>query len=549
MASDIYNNPANIQTIAPRGYTPDNSLQGATLPSTTLLHPEYVRRAGQWLKIRDAFEGEDAIKARGEQYLQRRDKMEDDEYRMYKDRAQFVNFVSRTIDALTSSIFRRKEMYKCPPKMEYLRDAATPDGLTLRQLARWTTQEICLLSRSGILLDMDKSPVPGQLARPFLSRFAAENILSWDDDNPQPKWVLLREKTKRYTKNVFSRVRENSYLLLALDSNGDYCACRPTESMLTGSIDIEEILKQTDVKYPLIFGNTLKKIPFWFIGALENTPTVEKPLMLDIVNVNLAHYRGSANLETTRHYVGSPVYVITSEAEPAEDEVLLISPSRVWDLGPNDKAEILEFKGTGLSSLENGQEEKEEQLRTLGAVLLSQRKNAAARSSANDEDTQAARDATLSDVVECVTSAFQSILRTAAEWIGENPESVVFYLNRHFSVPSIGARELRSLDTMLGKSLSAKDMYILMRDAGWVTEETTEAEYIAMIEEQVIKPRVEQEKADLAASKIENRKAKEELKQLKDPPVAPPVDPMDPTDTPDLNEDPEEAAAEEQNNS
>jgi hypothetical protein len=537
MASDLYGNPANIQTIAPRGYTPDSSLQAATLPSTTLLHPEYVRRAGQWEKIRDAFEGEDAVKARGEKYLQRRDKMEDDEYRMYKDRAQFVNFVSRTIDALTSSIFRRKEMYKCPAKLEYLRDAATPDGLTLRQLARWSTQESCLLSRSGILLDMEKTSVPGQLARPYLSRFTAENILSWDDDNPQPKWILLREKTIRYTKNVFSRIRENSYLLLALDKNNEYCACRPAEAMLTGAIDIEEVLKQADTKYPLIFGERLNYIPFWFIGALENTPNIEKPLMLDIVNVNMAHYRGSANLETTRHYVGSPVYVITSESEPAEDEVLLISPSRVWDLGPNDKAEILEFKGTGLSSLENGQEEKEEQLRTLGAVLLSQRKNAAARSSANDEDTQAARDATLSDVVECVTSAFQNILKTAAEWIGENPDSVVFYLNRHFSVPSIGARELRSLDTMLGKSLSAKDMYILMRDAGWVTEETTEAEYIAMIEEQVIKPRAEQDKADLQASKIENRKAREELKKMKEAPQEPEDDSSDPSSDP---EDPNE---------
>ena len=537
MSGNLYGNPANIQTTAPRGYTPDESLQSSLLPASHLLHPEYVRRAGQWLKIRDAFEGEDAVKARGERYLPRRDKMEDDEYTSYKERAQFVNFVSRTIDALTSSIFRRKEVYKCPPSMEYLREVATPDGLTLRQLARWSTQESCLVARSGILLDMSPSPTPGKLAKPYLSRFTAENILSWDDDNPQPKWILLREKTKRYKNNVFSRAREESYLLLALDAQGYYCACRPSEASLGNATDIQEVLNRTELRYPLIFQKKLTYIPFWFIGALENTARVEKPLMLDIVNVNMAHYRGSANLETTRHYVGSPVYVIKSASEPAEDEILLISPSRVWDLGQDDNAEILEFKGTGLSSLENGQEEKEEQLRTLGAVLLSQRKNAAARSSANDEDTQAARDATLSDVVECVTSAFQSILKTAAEWIGEDPESVLFYLNRHFSVPNIGARELRSLDTMLGKSLSAKDMYVLMRDAGWVTEETTEAEYISMIEEQVIKPRVEQEKADIAAAKIENRKAREELKQMKEPPQDPVNDPSsDPADPQDPNE-------------
>jgi len=56
-------------------------------------HPLYQKRSSQWEIIRDCYEGEDAIKAKGEKYLPRASGSANWQYEAYKTRARWVNFV------------------------------------------------------------------------------------------------------------------------------------------------------------------------------------------------------------------------------------------------------------------------------------------------------------------------------------------------------------------------------------------------------------------------------------------------------------------------
>jgi hypothetical protein len=171
--SSVNNNLASeVGYGIPTGYTGTSI---GDLMTYQHVHPDYQIRAPQWQKIRDCFEGEDRVKSRGKLYLPSRDNQENAEYIAYKDRAQFVNFVSRTVDSLTSSIFERKETLKLPLRMERLRRSTTPDGLSFRQLARWLVEEVLLVSRAGILLDLPKAetttPEP-TIRKPFPHGFS-----------------------------------------------------------------------------------------------------------------------------------------------------------------------------------------------------------------------------------------------------------------------------------------------------------------------------------------------------------------------------------------
>lgn len=515
---------AEQQSIAPIGKMIALGNSELPLKIPEFAHPQYRSRFHQWKKIRDCFEGEDVVKDAGEAYLPSRDAQETIDYSRYKQRAVFVNFIARTIDTLTSAVFKRKEIVRIPKALQKFVDRTTDDGINLRQLTRWILQELCLVSRVGLLLDLPATS--SVTTNPYVSRYTTENIISWGS-GAVPNWILLREQ-KGETTNLFAHDYKHSHLLLALDRDGFYCIARPTEAQLN-KIAKEDDLWTTGIEYtyPMIYGSKLRTIPFWFIGSLENTSSVPKPMMLDIANLNLAHYRNYADLETGRHYTGFPIYTIFSDDEPSDiddngnEAVVKVSPNHIWELGQDDKAEILEFTGAGLTSLENGLAEKEEHLRSMGATLLSSRANAAARSSKNEEATQESRDATLSDVVESISSAITGILKTAAQWSNITDATIMFFLNRHFNVPGIGSRELRVLLDMVGKGISPKDLYVLMKDAGWLPETTTEEEFIRMIDEEIITPRKEEEalarrqaRADARVTSAEARLTKVQIEKL-----------------------------------
>jgi hypothetical protein len=77
-------------------------------------HAEYEANAASWLRARDVFAGEDAVKAAGERYLPRLDMQTVDEYAGYKGRASFFNATARTASGFVGLMFRREPEVKVP---------------------------------------------------------------------------------------------------------------------------------------------------------------------------------------------------------------------------------------------------------------------------------------------------------------------------------------------------------------------------------------------------------------------------------------------------
>ncbi len=88
-------------------------------------HLEYDANATAWLRARDVFAGEDAVKTAGVRYLPRLDSQTDDEYLAYKARAAFFNGSGRTVDGYMGLIFRREPTFKLPDDRQ---DAGDENG-------------------------------------------------------------------------------------------------------------------------------------------------------------------------------------------------------------------------------------------------------------------------------------------------------------------------------------------------------------------------------------------------------------------------------------
>jgi hypothetical protein len=96
--------------------------------------------------------------------------------------------------------------------------------------------------------------------------------------------------------------------------------------------------------YPLMNGKPLDFIPFTFLSADDTTPEVDEPPLIDLVNMNLSHYRTCADLEHGAHFTGLPTpYVCGAQLENPNDKLYIGSQSAWMLKSPDAKVGFLEF--------------------------------------------------------------------------------------------------------------------------------------------------------------------------------------------------------------
>ena len=149
-------------------------------------------------------------------------------------------------------------------------------------------------------------------------------------------------------------------------------------------------------RQPLRRGERLPFIPFLVVSPTSVDAAVAPPPLLDLVDVNLSHYRTSADLEHGRHYTALPTPFV---AGVPPTTVLEIGSGTAWVFqDPQAHAGMVEFSGQGLQALERAMASKEQQMAVLGARLLESQKPA----------VEAA------DTLRMRTNGEQSVLRTMA---------------------------------------------------------------------------------------------------------------------------------------
>jgi hypothetical protein len=402
------------------------------------LHPKYKDRLPQWSKCRDAFEGEDAIKAAGVKYLPKLKGQADDDYRSYKGRALFYSITSKSVSALVGMATSKAPKIEYPPSMElYFNDSRM---IQFSEVYSSVLTEVLLQSRCGVLVDM-----PPEGGKPYPVVYQAEDILNWRIDSAgELELVVLREAydepTDEFEVEVSHRYRE----LRMVD--GVY-----TQNVYSAK---SEIVEQV---IPTIRGVALDYIPFFVANPFGTGFSDMKPLMLDIANINISHYLSSADLEHGRHFTGLPTPVVIG-ADSDKDLYIgstkfLVIPDKGGD------AKYLEFTGQGLQSLEKAMSEKQSLLASLSARLLD---NSSRGSEAADavKLRYMSETASLTTVVHSISIVLNSAYKLIAEILGENQSDFSLMLDTDFMETQLSAPDMSALFDGFFKGAVSKETLV-----------------------------------------------------------------------------------------
>ena len=404
---------------------------------TSLRHPDYAGYEKKWVRIRDCIEGSDAVKARRTAYLPKLTGQSTDEYNAYLTRALFVSFTDKTLKGLVGLMTEREPNIEAPDEMKPYFEDTDNQGTSFFELLRWVTEEVVAMGRAGLLIDF---PIEG--GRAYTVPYTAENIINWNTDPLLRNLNMLVLQEQKYwpqpnTAHFISRYIE--YRLLGISQEGYYEGevwRRSATDMSLGSLRKQAIIE------PTVRGDPIDIIPFTFITSEGISTDLVKPPMLDIVDVNLSHFRTSADLEHGRHFTALPVPVVTGVDS---DTPLRVGSEQAWVLPPHTaKAFYLEFTGQGLQSLEGALKEKADQM----AIFSTRMMDNSSRGSESPDNVRIRHSsdaANMTRVAETIENAFNRHYNLIKEMEGIPGPPVKITLNKHFLDPRMPAAELREV--------------------------------------------------------------------------------------------------------
>lgn len=445
--------------------------------STT--HPTYDSLLEQWERCRDCAAGEDAVKAKGVKYLPGLDshKAKPEKYAEYQMRALFYNATGRTIDGLSGAIFQKAPSVEIDNEdlRKHIQDITLTDE-PLQLFSLNATREYLTTGRIGILVDM--STELATTPRPYWVLYCAENIVNWRFKNlggdKELSLVVLKEPTEEPDeKDEFTVKPVIQYRVLRLTDQG-YTQQIYIEVDKNGEKEYipGEILIPTRRGVPLNF------IPFslpWAINA---------PPLIDLVSVNLSHYRGVADLKHGLHFTALPTPWVSGQKGDSSAP-LSIGSGTAWDLDVNGKAGMLEFTGAGLSSIRDDIQDMQKQMASLGARLLEEAPHYA-ETALSVSMRHSSDYATLRMIAQIVEQQISFALKTHSWWLSAQPLVVDMKanveLNKIFFDASLTADELRALLMALqAKTISYETFYERLANSGSTREGVTADEELAAI--------------------------------------------------------------------
>lgn len=470
-------------------------------------HDAYGSTVDQWKRCRDAFAGTDAVKAAGETYLPKLRKQADDEYRDYKARAVWFGATERTVGAFVGSVFRKE------PAINGLPDPLTPhvkdialNGQHVYRFAAEALKEVLTVGRHGVLVDM---PAAGPEKRPYWVSYFAEQIINWRTARVNGKTVLslvvLQESDEQVNpEDPFVVECVTKYRVLKLDDGGKYIQQLWEAVEETGPDGQKsESFRLVEEIFPTRKGARLDFIPFAFLNARNNFPEIDKPPLLDLVDVNFSHYRTSADLEHGRHFCGLP----TPWAKcfnVAQGQELRIGSAVAWTTDdPNADVGMLEFTGQGLAALEKAEAEKKQAMSELGSAFA-QRQRDGVEAAETVRMKFGEEHASLTSVVESVSSGLTQAMQWHMWWFagdGAKADDVSFKLNGDFFDISADPRLLDSLMSAVQAGFISRETYYWNLQQGeiarpgvdWESERKAIEAEEPMVEDVAPAPEVEEE--------------------------------------------------------
>ena len=418
--------------------------------------------------MRAVIEGQDAVKLLKKEALPGFIPEDLPRYDLFLERAIFTNYTGRTAQGLAGAMKRKDPVVELPTQLEYLLENADGSGTGLIELQEQMSKEILDVGECGILTVRPSAP-EGATAedeaamglRTKLCLYPRESIINWKYKTVNNvsilSLVVLVEWEDIEVNDEFKSDIRPVYRVLALDESGNY---------YQRVYDYNKTQVGEDIQIKDSSGSHLKKIPFETAGSSLNILGGNKPPLMDMAQVNIGHFRNSADYEEGVHIHGQGTLFIdvgdmsTDQFSAANPNGVVVGARRGLVLGKGGKADIVQMLANGPAN--EAMERKEEQMLAIGAKIV---QSASTEKTAEEAKINAgAESASLNTISDNIANAFIKSLQHAADFEGANKEEIVFLPNKEFFPETIDPQIIAQM-IMLGVdgTIAKKDIRAKLR--------------------------------------------------------------------------------------
>lgn len=503
------------------------------------IRPEVRAMRRKYDQIRDCLAGAEAVKKARTKYLPQPNKLDTSpanvaRYDDYIQRAVFYNVVRRTVFALVGQIFMRAPQVDIPTSLDPLKLDATGENVTLEQLAMQMSLYALAFGRGGLLVDfpviadhdgdsditvadLDKGDI-----RPSIYGYEARDIVNWRHAYRGARTVMtLIVLSDQYVvaDDGFETKSSQCYIVLRLLTAADAKLDMAALQKDTTEIDAVILASEADSSKSDVYkmevwkkdgnnsfvasehyypkdkdGNYLNEIPFMFVGAEKNDTLVDHPPVYDMTELNIAHYRNSADYEETSFLTGQPTPYVTGITKEWATDVLKgsiqLGSRATIPLPVGGVAGLLQAAPNTVPF--EAMAHKERQMVALGAKLVEQQN--VARTATEAEMEGSADTSILATIAKNVSSAVEWACKKCCLFTGDDPNSVTFKLSTEFDLTKMDpAERLELITEWVNDAITTEEMRDNLRRGGVATLD--DKEFIATVAKQ---------KADKAAEALKN---------------------------------------------
>ena len=425
----------------------------------------------QWRKVNAVLAGRDALLSLDVlPFLNRADKSQENIERnnAYRDRAIFFSATSRTLDGLLGMAFANNPTQSLPAPLASLSDDVDGAGLSLNQQVQDVLAATLAVGRAGLLVDY-------QAAGASIKSYSAESIINWRTESGELTLLVLHETVEMPEIGGFGIDVVNQYREFRL-INGR-CVAR----LWRDNSGYTDLVPMPDSSGTYVYELELKTltgslgvIPFVFVGAKNNDASIDRPPMLALAEVNIGHFRNSADYEDSVFWSGQSQPYITGIDDADNAAGIKMGPRSPIILPQGGE---FGYAQPGINSMVfEAMAQKERQMLALGARLIdsSQKIMTATQSSSESKISMSI----LSACAENVSAAYQKAIGLCALFLGiklttEELRSA-YKITPDFVGPALDSQAIIALTAAWQSGVIAlPDLRDYLRASGVIAQERT----------------------------------------------------------------------------
>lgn len=376
-------------------------------------HPDY--------SVEDATKAEDAYTGNVKHYVPRLQSQTRTEYEAYVNRAPYVNATRRTADGIVGTIMRK-------PLETNIEDVEVSNDLSLEELTSMELLNVANHGKSELLVDFNN-----ELNAPIIVPYNRWQLINWRED--RSLFVLEEHLLEPNPDDKYELVDVVQWRELYLDNEG-YYNVRVWRKERNNFQIISNVM-------PLVRGEPWVEIPFVTMNPYDITLEEKDPIIKSLVNINISHFQSSVDLEHGSHLLALPTPYVAGDLKDKDQQTIKMGSQTFLLLEKGSQAGFIEFDGKGLSTIRENMQDKQEQMATLGAILLTGKKGI--ESAEAMRIRSASESASLMNLTNSVEKGMRQALQWYSDWRDISETEVEFTISRDFSALTITPQDLTAL--------------------------------------------------------------------------------------------------------